>query len=220
MARAAFAVSLLSLLISGITLYYNYLAPFSPLVTIGGPVFQIGLAAPGNTSAIAALSPEFDPVPNRILAIIFLPVVFTHQGGRAGVVSDIMLRLLRVGHDDRWLFEPRMFVDERALLTTFEPQAYLKWLEAVFSPIPLAKGEETRRLIMFQGNENSVFPGGRIRLGQYRLDVLVRTNEIDDYRLAEAFDIDFGAGVLKGLDQNIRYAPTPQSLLPGRSRLK
>jgi len=220
MAKVALTVSTLSLLIAGAALFFNFLAPFAPLVTVGGPVFQLGAAAPENTLAGRSNGPEFDPQQNRILAVVFVPIVFTHEGGRSGVVSDIMLRLSRTGHDDRWLFEPRMFVDERALLTSFEPNSHLKWLEAVFSPVPLAKGEETRRLVMFQGQENGVFPGGRLRPGRYQLEVLVRVGNSDGYQQVEEFAVDFSSDVLKKLDANIRYAPTPESLLPARNLLK
>lgn len=218
-AKLALAVSALSLAISGLTLYFNYLAPFGPLVSVGGPVFQLGIAAPENTAANAPSPPDFDPIPRRILAVVFLPVTITHKGGSPGVVSDLMLKMSRTGFDDRWLFEPRMFIDERALLTTYEPNSHLKWLESVFEPIPVAKGDRVRRVVMFQAQENATFPGGRLRAAEYDLQVLARTDS-DEFHDVGSFKIDFRAEVLGRIDANTRYAPTPAELLPARQLLK
>ena len=219
-AIVALPVSLLSLAVSGATPYYNYFAAFAPLVTVGGPVFQFDKAAPTNLDAARGSGPEFDPVSGRVIGAILLPVIVTHEGGRPGVVTDVMVRVSRRGQADRWLFEPRVYVDERAFISAFDPQALVKSIEAVFSPIPLAKGSQTRRLIMFQWLDHPLFPGGRLRVGGYRLDVLALISGEDEYREVERFDIDFGAQVLSNLEENMRYAPTPDSFGPPRARLK
>ena len=216
----AFRVSVMALIVSALTLYFTYLAPFDPLVTVGGPVFQFGAAAPENLDISLGTGPDFDPLPNRVLAFILLPVVMTHQGGMPGVISDIMLGLSRRGQTDRWLFEPRMYVDERAFVTSFEPQAHLKWIEAVFSPIALARGSQVRRFILFQGTAHPLFPGGRIRDGHYQLDVLFRIGADAEFSQVDRFNVDFGIEVLRNLEENIRFAPTPESLRPARNRLK
>ena len=92
-ARWALAVSVFSLVVSGSTLYFNYVKPFAPLVTLGGPVFQLGLAASENTATTTNGGPEFDPIPRRILAIIFrcAPVgagTSFIRSGRAIIMTD------------------------------------------------------------------------------------------------------------------------------------
>ncbi|MEY2520413.1 MAG: hypothetical protein QOF24_2172 [Verrucomicrobiota bacterium] len=218
-AKLSIVVAVISLAVASLNPYFTSLAPFGPLVTSGGPVFQFGTATPANLAATQATGPEFDPQPNRVLAGILLPVVFTHEGGRPGVISDIALRVSRSGDNDRWMFEPILFVDERAFLTSFDSQAHLKWIEAAFSPIALGRGQQIKRFILFQGNEHPHYPAARLRVGRYTINVLVRLNNAAIYDTRERIDVDFSRDVLGNLDA-AKYAPPPESVMTARTGLK
>jgi hypothetical protein len=212
-------VALVSLCVAILGLYFSWLAPFRPLITVGGPVFQFGVMAPSNAAAANANTAEFDPQKSRVLGGILLPILFTHEGGRPGTISDVMLRVSRRGNADNWLFEPRLFVDEHAFLTSFDPQAALKWIEASFSPIALGRAQQVKRFILFQGNDNDHFPGGRLRISHYSLDVLVRINDSPTYQSREKIEVDFSDEVLATLDVG-KYAPGPLSVISARRRLR
>ena len=118
MALVALIISVISLGVSLVSTYYALFAPFAPVLTVGGPVLQFGNATSENVDARNAVGPEFDPRPGRVLGGILLPVVVTHEGGRPGVISDIMLKVSLLSDKRPWFFEPRMFFDEHAYLTS------------------------------------------------------------------------------------------------------
>jgi len=88
-------ISVIALGVSGFALYLNYLARFNPLVTVGGLVYQFEMPAPTAPGLQSTFNEEFDPIRDRLLAAILVPIVFTHEGGRPGVISDVMLRVSR-----------------------------------------------------------------------------------------------------------------------------
>jgi len=214
------SISVIALGVSGFTLYRNYLAKFKPLITIGGVVYRFGIAERGTPGVETAIGGEFDPIPNRILGAILIPIVFIHEGGRPGVITDIMLRVSCEGNEDNWFFEPRLYVDERAFLTTHDAQAHLKWIESAFSPFPLAKGSEVRRFILFQPLSNENYPSGRLRVGQYIIHVLCKINDEHKYREIDAITVDFSIDALKNLEATVSYIPPPGSLIKSREELK
>ena len=213
------SISIIALGVSCFTLYRNYLAKFSPLITIGGAVYRFGIAEKGAPGVESAVGEEFDPIPNRILASILIPIVFIHEGGKPGVISDIMLRVSRKDKRDNWLFEPRLNVNERAFLTVYDAQSHLKWIESAFAPFPLAKGSEVRRFILFQAKSNELFPSGRLRVDQYIVCVLCRINNESKYREIDRISVNLSSEVLKGLDENASYIPPPGSIIQAREEL-
>jgi hypothetical protein len=212
-------ISVLALGVSGFTLYINYLAQFAPLITVGGPVYQFAKAAPTALDLDTTNNEEFDPLRDRLLAAILVPIVFTHESGKPGVITDVMLRVSREEKHDNWLFEPRLNVNERAYLTSFDPQGHQSWIESAFSPIPLAKGSQAKRFILFQAKKNELFPSGRLRVGRYSIDVLCRINEAAGYRKVNVIKVDFSKEVLTNLQETAKYIPPPESITQARDRL-
>ena len=218
-ANWALIISFIALAVSAFTFYRNYIAPFDPLITVGGAVFHFAKAAPTAPGLDQTSTDEFDPMRDRLLGAVLIPMVFTHEGGKPGVISDVILRVSRRGHNDNWIFEPRLNVDERAYLTSFDAQGHLRWMESAFSPIAISKGSQQRRFIMFQASNNPLFPSGRLRLAHYSIHVLARINKEKQYREIDEIAVDFTSEVLNGLGVE-RYLPPPESISELRDKLK
>ncbi|MGD8777923.1 MAG: hypothetical protein PVH88_03060 [Ignavibacteria bacterium] len=212
-------VSLVALIVSAITFYLNFLAPFKPLITVGSAVYQFLRVSENAQDLNLTFTDEYDPNKNRILGGVLIPIVFTHNGGKSGVISDVMLRVTREGENDNWLFEPRLNVDERAYLTSFEQNGHLKWMDSTFSPIPISKGSQVKRFILFQWRNNPNFPVGRLRKGRYIVYVLVRVNEGKKFREVDKIIVNFSSEVLGGLGIE-RYVPSPESIIKERDKLE
>jgi len=211
-------ISVLALGVSLFTLYVNYLARFKALITVGAAVYQFGNAFPNAPGLNSTFTNEFDPKRDRVLAAILLPIVFTHQSGKPGVISDLMLRVSRVAQRDNWFFEPRLNFNEHAYMTSFDPQAQMKSVESSFSPIPIAKGDQIQRFVMFQADNSETFPVGRLRLAHYTIDVLCRIDN-REYKLIDTIAVNFTAEVLTALDSG-KYIPSPKSIADARDDLR
>jgi hypothetical protein len=211
-------ISFLAFGVSLFTLYVNYLARFKALITVGAAVYQFGNAFPNAPGLNGTFTEEFDPKRDRVLAAILLPIVFTHQSGKPGVISDLMLRVSRVDKKDNWFFEPRLNFNERAYITSFDAPSQMKSVESSFSPIPIAKGDQIQRFVMFQADMSEIFPVGRLRLAHYYIDVLCRINK-REYQLIDSIAVNFTAEVLTALDMG-KYIPPPLSIADGRDSLR
>src|SRR5688500_14789009 len=92
---APILISLTALGGTGYNLYQDHWAAFTPLITVGSPVYQFGIASKDAPGFSSTQNEQFDPKQDRTLAAILIPIVFTHQGGKPGVIEDIMLRVSR-----------------------------------------------------------------------------------------------------------------------------
>jgi hypothetical protein len=162
-------ISLVALGATLFNLYKNYWAPFDPLITVGSPVYQFGTVSGDDSDLSSTRNEQFDPKQERVLASILIPIVFTHEGGKPGVISDLMLRVSRTGKNDEWFFEPRLNVDEQKYLTSFDNQSMVRAVDSAFSPVALAQGDQIKRFIAFQPDNNQNFPSGRLRLDRYTI---------------------------------------------------
>jgi hypothetical protein len=211
-------ISSLALAVSLFTLYLNYLGRFKALITVGAPVYQFGIAVPNAPGLGSTFTAAFDPKRGRVLAAILLPIVFTHETGRPGVISDLMVRVSRVGKKDNWFFEPRLNFNEHAYVTSFDPKTQAQSVESAFSPIPVGRGDQINRFVLFQADINETFPVGRLRLDHYTIDVLCRINN-REYKLIETIAVDFTSEVLTSLDSG-RYVPPPKLIADARDTLR
>jgi len=218
-AFAALLVSISSLGVSLVTTYHTTYSPFTPAITIGSPVFHFGHATGDNPGLTKGVGDDFDPQVDRVLAGVLLPVVVTHEGGRPGVISDIIVQMSLGAENDNWIFEPMLFADEHDYFTSFDAASLVKSMQAAFSPLAVAKGEQVKRFVVFQCTEHARYPGCRLRLGRYRMNVFVRVGPSGTYKLCETIGVDFSRDVLQGLDV-ARYAPPPESLIRARQQLR
>jgi hypothetical protein len=215
-------ISLVALSATLINLYKNYWAPFDPLITVGSPVYQFGTVSGDGADLSSTQNEQFDPKQDRVLASILIPIVFTHEGGKPGVISDVMLRVSRTGKNDKWFFEPRLNVDEQKYLTSFDNQSMVRAVDSGFSPIALAQGDQIKRFIAFQPDNNQNFPSGRLRLDRYTIHVLCRIDNDDSYKEIDSISVEFTSEVLTKLasDGTSKYIPPPESISRSRDKLR
>jgi len=213
-------ISFLALTVSVVTWYFNNLAPFRPLVTVGFPVYNFAIASPNAPGVEEAVGGEFDPKQGRVLAAILVPFVFTHRGGRSGVVSDLVLRITYDKENIDWYFEPRLNMNEQRFMGLSGSQKIVKAIESPFAPIPVAKGQEARRLVLFQPKSNAAFPSGRLRVGRYSVQVLCRINEKRHFRAIQTVKVDFSKKALARLAPTVNYVPELESVRAARERLQ
>ncbi len=76
-----------------------------------------------------------------------------------------------------------------------------------FAPIPVAKGQEVRRTILFQPKTNKAFPSGRLRIGKYSVQVHCRVNQKRHFNEIYKVEVDFSKEVLQGLAAVGNYVP-------------
>ena len=194
----AIVTSCISLLVS----CQERLSPFAPVVTAGQFQFHFGTVITPPGAAPAASPPASVAPAGGHLAGIVLSVAFAHGGGKAGTISDIVVRVSRARHADGWIFIPRFFVDERAYITHFEPAAHTKWIQGVFAPFHLARGTAVSRALFFQGNSHGAFPDGKLQSGEYEVELMVRKDEspyevaVRDYATFTAADVTNLRGVI------------------------
>lgn len=210
------ALSLLAVSISGLTLYYGYLARFYPLITVGTVIFH-----PNREGIVQAGS---DPSKNTVTrhAAILVPFVFTHRGGNAGVIEDVMVRLARKDGAAAWLAEPVMFLNEREYLQAGAKQSPdAIWMESTFHPLPLAKGAQLERFILFRPAEGfAEFQGGGLVPGEYILSFLVKHSDAVGYREVEIRTENVSQKMLDDLAAGTRVGILPSTVAAARKRIR
>lgn len=211
-------ISFTALTVSILTWYFNNLAPFRPLITAGFPMYNLAMLVPSVPEPKEIEGVEFDPIKRRVLAAITIPFVFTHRGGRSGVISDLMLRVTHELESTHWYFEPRIIVNQQIFIPKPDPKDFLNSINSPFAPIPVAKGKDASRIILFQSKNNDSFPLGRLRTGKYSIQVLIRVNQKHRFKKLCNFEVDFSKEVLQKLDPG-NYVPEPMSVMEARDRL-
>lgn len=212
-------ISLAALTVSILSWYFNNLAPFRPLITVGFPMYHLAILVPSAPNPKEKEGIEYDPVKGRILALIVIPFVFTHRGGRSGIISDLMLRVTHEQESTNWYFEPRLIMNQQVFIPKPQPQDILKSIDSPFAPIPIAKGKDANRIVMFQPKHNDSFPFGRLIIGKYSVQVLCRVNKKHRFKEIYRVEADFSKEVLQSLSTPGYYVPEPRSVTDARDKL-
>ena len=188
--------------------WYSERMPFKPMISVGGVGVHF---AQFPFAGLVGAGPEFDPIKNRVVAAFVLSVDATHAEGRHGTVDDMVLRVTRMGHADRWLFVPMLTIDEPEYLSYFSRSKNgaldddaLKWMSGVFAGIHLPRGTSVRRVLFFVPKEHEQFPAHRLRTGEYEVVALARVGETD-YKEVGSQVVDFSQEKLKGVDGAVYY---------------
>lgn len=214
--RLPIVISLVALTLSGVSLYFSYLEPFAPVVSMGPVIWQ---PMDGDGRMPGANPATRGPF---LKLVLLVPLTISHGGSRPGTVEDVVIRLTRVtlGNGGEWQFEPQIEVDEAAYLTNFDPKGYLKWITAVFRPIPIQKGEQVQKLFLFLGSPAPGRSVSSLSPGRYLLRVLIRTEGSSDFREVLSRVEELSPAVMQDLQHGNRWSPTPESLLEPRRRIQ
>lgn len=201
------AISILSFGISGATFYSSNVAPFAPAIVVGPLVWQPRDSAgrfPDNER------PTSEPFTD---AEILAPVTFTHGGGRPGVVEDVVLILRpRLSKAEPLRFEPELVLDEQAYLLDLNPRNAQKWVKSRFMAIPLARGQQEQRFILF------LRQSGAVAAGEFTLETWIRKG--GKFELAASRSEALPQGVWSEITRGTRWSQTPQSVIDARRGLK
>lgn len=209
-----------SLVVAAASYYSNYVAPFSPVVTIGNVVWHpANVPFPTGPVERPASDPQADKQITKALALL-VPITLTHAGGLPGVMEDLVVRLSRLDNPGEWIFVPQVFVDERAYFTTFGPADHLKWIIAPFYPVALPRGAQVERFVLLSSVASPRFSGGVFGPGQYSLRVLAKFSGRDDYSEIASRKETLTQAFIDDLLRGERWSTTPSTLTEARARIR